>query len=116
MTSADAYPDMVGPYRLFEPLGEGGMGVVYRARHATSERAVALKTVKVPSARWLESIRREIDALTRISHPGVVRIVDHGVHEGRPWYAIEFARGRELAPLRPAHLEPLHDTRVDSSW
>jgi serine/threonine protein kinase len=72
------------------------MGVVYRARHATSERAVALKTVKVPSARWLESIRREIDALTRISHPGVVRIVDHGVHEGRPWYAMDLLEGESL--------------------
>lgn len=72
------------------------MGVVYRARHVTSERAVALKTVRVATARWLESIRREIDALTRIRHPGVVRILEHGVHEGVPWYAMDLLEGESL--------------------
>jgi serine/threonine protein kinase/tetratricopeptide (TPR) repeat protein len=86
----------IGPYRILEPLGHGGMGVVYRARHAMSERAVALKTVKVSAPRWLESIRREIDALTRIRHPGIVRIVDHGVQDGRPWYAMDLLEGESL--------------------
>ena len=86
----------IGPYRLLEPLGQGGMGIVYRARHVGSERAVALKTVKLPSPRWLDSIRREIHALTRIQHPGVVRIVDHGVHQGRPWYAMDLVEGESL--------------------
>ena len=87
---------MIGPYRIGDPLGEGGMGVVYRARHADTGEVVALKTVKVTAPRWLESIRREIDALTRISHPGIVRIVDHGVHEGRPWYAMDLLEGETL--------------------
>jgi serine/threonine protein kinase/tetratricopeptide (TPR) repeat protein len=86
----------IGPYRILEPLGHGGMGIVYRARHATSERAVALKTVKVSAPRWLDSIRREIDALTRIRHPGIVRIVDHGVQHGRPWYAMDLLEGESL--------------------
>jgi serine/threonine protein kinase len=75
------------------------MGVVYRARDTRPdrfERAVALKTVRLPTPRWLESIRREIDALTRIDHPGVVRIVDHGVHDGRPWYAMDLLEGESL--------------------
>jgi serine/threonine protein kinase/tetratricopeptide (TPR) repeat protein len=72
------------------------MGIVYRARHIGSERAVALKTVKVPSPRWLESIRREVLALTRIQHPGIVKIVDHGVHQGRPWYAMDLLEGESL--------------------
>jgi eukaryotic-like serine/threonine-protein kinase len=86
----------IGPYRIVESLGQGAMGVVYRARHATSERAVALKTVRVPSPRLLDSIRREIHALTRIRHPGVVRILDNGVHEGRPWYAMDLLEGESL--------------------
>jgi eukaryotic-like serine/threonine-protein kinase len=88
--------EWLGPYRLLEPLGQGGMGVVYRGRHASSERAVAIKTVRVTSQRWMESIRREIDALTRIRHPGIVRIIDHGVHEGRPWYAMDLIEGESL--------------------
>lgn len=86
----------LGPYRVLEPLGQGGMGVVYRARHSVTERAVAVKTVRVSAPRWIESIRREIDALTRIRHPGIVRIVDHGVHEGRPWYAMDLLEGESL--------------------
>lgn len=88
--------DCIGPYRIVEPLGRGAMGVVYRARHVGSERAVALKTVRVPSPRLLESIRREVHALTRIRHPGVVRIVDNGVHRGRPWYAMDLLEGESL--------------------
>ncbi len=91
-----AEPSAIGPYRILAPLGRGGMGVVYRARHIGSERAVALKTVSVPTPRWLESIRREIHALTQIRHPGVVRIVDHGVDQGLPWYAMDFLEGATL--------------------
>ena len=52
--------------------------------------------VRAVAPQWLESIRREIDALTRISHPGVVRILDNGVYEGRPWYAMELLEGESL--------------------
>lgn len=86
----------IGQYRIFEPLGQGGMGIVYRARHVGSEQAVALKTLQVPAPKWLDCIRREIQALTRIRHPGVVRILDHGVHEGIPWYAMDWVEGESL--------------------
>jgi serine/threonine protein kinase len=88
--------ESIGPYRILEPLGHGGMGVVFRARHVSSERAVALKTVKVTAPRWFDSIRREIQALTRIRHPGIVRILEHGVHQGRPWYAMDLLEGEDL--------------------
>jgi serine/threonine protein kinase len=86
----------IGAYRILDVLGQGGMGVVYRARHQTSSQIVALKTVKVPTPRWHASIRREVQALTRIRHPGVVRILDHGVHEGRPWYTMDLLEGETL--------------------
>lgn len=86
----------VGPYKVLEPLGEGGMGIVYRARHLRSDRAIALKTVKVPAPIWLASLRREIQALTRIRHPGVVGILDHGIDQGRPWYAMELLEGESV--------------------
>lgn len=96
VTRADMESPTIGSYRIIDALGQGAMGVVYRARHVTSERAVALKTVRVPSPRLLDGIRREIRALTRIRHPGVVRILDDGVHEGRPWYAMDLLEGESL--------------------
>src|SRR5688572_25442966 len=86
----------IGPYALVEVLGQGGMGVVYRAAHVDSGQIVALKTVEVPRASHLSGIRREIHALARIRHPGIVRIVDEGVEGGVPWYAMELLEGLTL--------------------
>ena len=92
-------PRDIGPYRIHERLGEGGMGVVYRAEHRQSGAAVALKTVKVPHAGMLGSIRREIHALTRLRHPGIVGFVGEGIHEGMPWYAMELIEGTPLREI-----------------
>ncbi len=86
----------VGPYTLLAQIGEGGMGVVYRASHPKSGVHVALKTVAVPDASHLAGMRREIDALRCVNHPGIVRIVDAGVEAGVPWYAMELLDGRTL--------------------
>jgi serine/threonine protein kinase len=83
----------IGPYRILGTLGTGGMSVVYRAEDPQSNRPVAVKTVHIPAPKYLASLRREIHALTRIRHPGVVRIVAQGVQVGRPWYAMELLEG-----------------------
>jgi serine/threonine protein kinase len=72
------------------------MGVVYRARHRQSGRLVALKTVRVPRSDLLSGIRREVHALARLKHPQIVRILDEGVQEGVPWYAMELLDGITL--------------------
>ena len=72
------------------------MGVVYQARHSENGQEVALKTVTVPHQSLVAGIRREIHALARLHHPGIVRIVDEGVAEGVPWYAMELLRGMNL--------------------
>jgi serine/threonine protein kinase len=87
---------LIGPYRILGPLGAGGMAVVYRAEHVVSRRPAAVKTVQAPSPRRLAGIRREIQALSRIRHPGVVRIIAEGLEAGRPWYAMDLIEGETL--------------------
>lgn len=86
----------LGPYLLHQPLGEGGMGVVWRAVHEPTGQVVALKTVRLMHHRQLDGIRREVRALSRVRHPGIVRILDQGVEDGAPWYAMELLEGTNL--------------------
>jgi len=90
-------PERVGPYRIIEVLGHGGMGVVFRACHETRNETVALKTVLTPREYDVSGMRREIHALRGLVHPGVVRIVDEGIDAGVPWYAMELLEGKTLA-------------------
>jgi serine/threonine protein kinase/tetratricopeptide (TPR) repeat protein len=88
--------ERVGPYRLVEVLGAGGMGVVYRGEHEGTGQLAAVKTVRVPRQGFLRGIRREIHALARLRHPGIVPILDEGVEDGLPWYAMELVQGVTL--------------------
>ncbi|MBI2565785.1 MAG: protein kinase [Candidatus Schekmanbacteria bacterium] len=101
-------PARIGPFANLEPIGRGGMGIVYRAVHVETGQRVAVKTVLVPDADLLSSIRREIQALSRIRHPGVVRVVAHGVDGGLPWYAMALLEGVTLRRFGvvPAAEEP----------
>ncbi len=96
-------PPHIGPYEVLGPIGRGGMGVVFRGRHAVSGELVAIKTVEAPHAGRMAAIRREIHCLRRLSHPGVVRVRDSGVVDGRPWYAMELLVGVTLRDLVDEH-------------
>src|SRR5262249_28013735 len=67
-----------------------------RAQHSSTGTVAALKTVVTPNEDVLRCLRREIRALARIRHPGVVRILDDGVEGGIPWYAMELIDGVTL--------------------
>jgi serine/threonine protein kinase len=95
----------LGPYQLQEVLGEGGMGVVYLAVHRSSGERVAIKTVKVPHEQHLAGIRREIQALSRLRHPGVVRVLETGFQDSVPWYAMEYLEGETLGSLKERGFE-----------
>ncbi len=89
-------PQNIGPYEILQPLGQGGMGVVYAARHPETSEIFALKTVVHLQRSAVQAIRREIDALARVRHPGVVPIVSQGVEDGVPWYAMKWLQGQTL--------------------
>ncbi|MDB4983224.1 MAG: serine/threonine protein kinase [Myxococcales bacterium] len=90
-------PRVLGAFRLLEVIGEGGMGVVYRAENVTTGDQVALKTVKRADRRMLGAMRSEIAGLRSIHHPGVVRILAEGQDDGMPWYAMQMLEGRTLS-------------------
>jgi len=92
-------PIAFGPYRVVNKIGQGGMGLVYEAVHVASGAHVAVKTVRAVKSRALAGLRAEILALKEIHHPGVVRILDEGLKEGLPWYAMELLTGKTLARL-----------------
>ncbi|MBX3207206.1 MAG: serine/threonine protein kinase [Labilithrix sp.] len=85
----------VGRYLVLRKLGEGGMGDVYVAYDESLDRRVALKVLRsswIPEA----SLRREAQALARLSHPNVVQIHEIGDHDGRPYVAMELVDGVTL--------------------
>lgn len=99
----------IGPYRLLTPLGEGGMGIVHRAEHVETGDHVALKVVRLSDEVLLESFRREIYALRSVHHPGIVEVIDDGIWEGQPWYAMPLLAGQTLGDL----IDELHLTEED---
>jgi WD40 repeat protein/tetratricopeptide (TPR) repeat protein/predicted Ser/Thr protein kinase len=95
-----ADPDnQVGPYEVLDELGKGGMGVVYRARHVSLNRTVALKMILGGGAGpgLLERFRVEAEAVARLQHPGIVQVYDVGDHRGQPYMAMELIDGGSLA-------------------
>jgi serine/threonine protein kinase len=90
--------DMVGPYRIEGPLGEGGMARVYKAVDADG-RVVALKLVRPELAAkdmFRRRFSREVRTALRVDHPHLVPVLDSGVHEGVPYMAQLFIRGGSL--------------------
>jgi hypothetical protein len=79
-------------YEILGKLGQGGMGVVYRARHRTLRRQVAIKTFhpgQFPSPREVERFRIEAEAIARLQHPNIVQVFDIGEWKGLPYLVLE---------------------------
>lgn len=92
----------VGNYELIEQIGQGGMGVVYKARQLNLNRIVALKLMlSGPRATEAEikRFRSETTAAATLQHPHVVAIHEVGVHEGRHYFSMDYIAGRSLAEV-----------------
>lgn len=89
-------------YEILEKVGLGGMATVYKAKDRKTGRLVALK---VPQERFLGDPRfvrrfhREAEVLTRMDHPNIVKVYDHGQVEGVHYIAMEFLDGEGLDKL-----------------
>jgi serine/threonine-protein kinase len=93
---------VLGPYRLLDELGRGGMGQVYRAVHTVMERAVAIKVIApelVEDERAVGWFRREVRALTQLSHPNVVLAYDANEAKGLHFLVMEYVDGVNLDAL-----------------
>ncbi|MEM8981417.1 MAG: protein kinase [Pseudomonadota bacterium] len=83
----------VGRYVLVEEIGAGGMGVVWKAWDTPLSRWVAIKLVKVRDAQLVRRFMQEARLLARLGHPNVTQVFEVGVHEGRPFLAMELVNG-----------------------
>lgn len=93
----------MGKYVLLDKLGQGGMGVVYRARQEPLGREVAIKflTTDPRSHReFAKRFQREIEVCLRLEHPNIIKLFDAGEEDGKCYYVMEYLAGaRPLAEL-----------------
>jgi eukaryotic-like serine/threonine-protein kinase len=110
--AADASSDVDQPWTtfggidLYEELGRGGMGVVYRARQRVLDRVVAVKVLlraQFASREERERFFREAQAAARLQHPGIVAVHEVGEDEGVPWFSMDYIPGRSLEQIVREH-------------
>src|SRR5260221_7740650 len=91
--------ESVGPYRITEQLGQGGMATVYRAYHANLDRYVAIKVMH-PALKedptFLARFQREAQIIAKLEHPSIVPIYDYAEHLGEPYLVMKFIEGETL--------------------
>ena len=81
-----------GDYELLELIGQGGMGVVYRARQASLDRTVAVKLLSAgpwASTDFIERFKREAQSAARMQHPNIVAIYEIGAHEELNFFSMQ---------------------------
>src|SRR5262245_48664351 len=90
----------LGHYEILTPLGQGGMGQVYRARDTRLDRIVAIKTLPADMAADPESRQRlhaEARAVSLLNHPNICALYDIGTHDGVDFLVMELLQGETLA-------------------
>ena len=100
-------PTHIGPYHLLRPLGEGGMGEVWKAEQKEPiERTVALKLIKLgmDTKQFIARFESERQALALMEHPCIARVIDAGATEtGRPYFVMEYVEGAPITEYCDEH-------------
>ena len=101
-------PDRIGPFKILEVLGEGGMGIVYLAEQREPvRRRVALKVIKpgMDSKAVITRFEAERQALAMMDHPNIAKIFDAGTTpDGRPYFVMEHVKGEPITTYADRHL------------
>jgi serine/threonine protein kinase/tetratricopeptide (TPR) repeat protein len=102
-----SHPEQIGPYRILTPIGQGGMGIVYKAEQRQPiQRIVALKLIKLgmDTERVIARFESERQALAVMNHPNVAQVFDAGTSEqGRPYFVMEFVAGESITAFCDQH-------------
>src|SRR5450631_3266019 len=105
--------DRLGKWVIFKELGRGGMGRVYLAQEELTGKQAALKVLASELAQeigFLERFQREIETLSKLDHPNIVRFFEAGCENGYYFYAMEYVEGSNLEQiLEEQHRLPWKD-------
>jgi serine/threonine protein kinase len=91
-----------GDYTVLDKLGEGGMGLVFKAQHKVLRRTVALKVLHPAVTQSDEAVKRfyrEVEAVARLAHPNIITAYDASTQEGTYFLAMEYVDGIDLGRL-----------------
>ncbi len=109
----------VGPYRIIEQLGQGGMATVFKAYHASLDRYVAIKVLHQAfneDSTFIGRFQREARVVAKLEHPNIVPIYDYSEHEKRPYLVMKYIEGDTLkarlnkGPLSAVEIEQVIDS------
>ncbi len=92
--------DQLGDYEILEVIGQGGMGVVYRARQQRLNRLVAVKTMDALTSLNPAAVARfhqEAELVAKLQHPNIVQVYEVGSKQGVPYFSMELISGGTLA-------------------
>lgn len=98
--TSDQVNRRVGDFELEGEIARGAMGVVYRARHMTTNRPVAVKMIlggEFAGENAVQRFRREAEAAANLDHPNILPIYEVGEHDGRPYYSMKLVGGGTMA-------------------
>lgn len=102
LTTDGATPLIVGDYVVYEQIGAGGMGVVFKAQHRRMKRDVALKMLPTHFCQDESALRRferEVELVSKLNHPNIVTALDAREEHGHHFLIMEFVQGQPLSTL-----------------